>query len=63
MVLHAEACWGGLPMRVQKTNIYNLETGEFVTYTRHFQKKLWREQSSGLVLGGKIRAIKIVFEI
>ena len=31
MVLHPEACWGGLPMHAQKTNIYNLETGEFAS--------------------------------
>ena len=37
MVLHPEACWGGLPTSVQKTNI--LETGKSVTYTRHFQEK------------------------
>ena len=37
MVLHLEACWGGFPTSVQKTNI--LETGKFVTYTRHFQEK------------------------
>ena len=29
MVLHVKVCWVGLPPRVQKTNIYNLETGEF----------------------------------
>jgi len=39
MVLHPEACWGGLPTRVQKTKIYNQEIDEFVTDTRHFQKK------------------------
>ena len=37
MVLHPEACWGGLPTSIQKTNI--LETVKFVTYTRHFQEK------------------------
>ena len=25
MVLHPEACWGGLPTRVQKTKIYPRE--------------------------------------
>ena len=39
MVLHPEACWLGLPTRVQKKKIYNLETGEFVANTRHFQTK------------------------
>ena len=38
-MLHPEACWGGLPARIQTTNIYNLETGKFVTNTRHFQNK------------------------
>ena len=40
MVLQPEAGWGGLPTRVQKTKIYNLETGKFVTDTRHFQKSV-----------------------
>ena len=38
MVLHPEACWGGLPTHVQKTKIYNLETGEFAS-TPSFSKK------------------------
>ena len=28
-MLHPELCWVGLPMHIQKTNIYNLETGEY----------------------------------
>jgi hypothetical protein len=31
MVFHPEAGWGGLPTRVQKTKIYNLETDEFAS--------------------------------
>jgi hypothetical protein len=38
MVLHPEASWGGLPTVVQKTKIYNLETGEFAS-TPPFKKK------------------------
>jgi hypothetical protein len=38
MVLLAEAGWGGLPTRVQKTKIYNLETDEFAS-TPPFSKK------------------------
>jgi hypothetical protein len=38
MVLHPEACWGGLPTHVKKTKIYNLETGEFAS-TPPFSKK------------------------
>ena len=38
MVLHPEACWGGLPTHVQKTKIYNIETGEFAS-TPPFSKK------------------------
>jgi hypothetical protein len=38
MVLHPEACWGGLPTRIQKTKIYNLEIGEFAS-TPPFKKK------------------------
>ena len=68
MVLHPEACWGGLPTRVQKTKIYNLETGEYITNTGHFQKKafggsylaphfgretIWREHYKK-TFGGKI---------
>jgi hypothetical protein len=63
MVLHPEACWGGLPTRVQKTKIYNLETDEFVTDTRHFQKSIWRELSCSTSLRGKFRAVRIYFEI
>ncbi len=38
MVFHPEAGWGGLPTRVQKTKIYNLETDEFAS-TPPFSKK------------------------
>ena len=60
MVLHLEACWGGLPTWVQKKN-YNIETGKKVTYTRNFQKLrstggyFWRELSTGVTFGGKIK--------
>ncbi len=59
MVFHAEAGWGGLPTRVQKTKIY-LETDEFastppfskkhlagviscITFGGNFSKTIWRE--------------------
>jgi hypothetical protein len=54
MVLHPEACWGGLPTRVQKTKIYHLENRKSVTNTCHFQKSIWQELSRGLLLGGKL---------
>ncbi len=47
MVFHPEAGWGGLPTRVQKTKIYNLETDEFAS-TPPFSKK---------TLGGRYLAV------
>ena len=38
MVFHLEAGWGGLPTRVQKTKIYNLETGKYSS-TPQLKKK------------------------
>ncbi len=65
MVFHPEAGWGGLPTRVQKTKIYNLETDEFVTDTRHFQKSIWREHFAGLFRAGSLELFKLTlkFEI
>jgi hypothetical protein len=51
MVLHPEACWGGLPTRVQKTKIYNLETGEFAS-TPPFSKKHLAGAISQYTFGG-----------
>jgi hypothetical protein len=53
MVLHPEACWGGLPTRVQKTKIYNLETDEFAS-TPPFSKKAFGGSISQVTFGGKI---------
>ena len=53
-MLHPEACWVGLQTLVKKTNIYNLETSKFVTYTRHFQKKHLAGVILGVTFGGNV---------
>ena len=61
MVFHPEACWGRLPTRVQKTKIYNLETGEYSSIPP-FQKKHLAGAFWGSSLRGKLRAVKINFK-
>jgi hypothetical protein len=51
MVMLAEAGWGGLPTRVQKTKIY-LETDEFAS-TPPFSKKHLAGVISWFLFGGK----------
>ena len=52
MVFHVEACWGGLPTRVQKTKIYNLETGEFASTPPFSKKAFGRSYPVGQVCVG-----------
>ena len=52
MVLHPEACWGGLPTRIQKTNIYILEIGEFTSTPPFSRKAFGRSYLVGQVCAG-----------
>jgi hypothetical protein len=57
MVFHPEAGWGGLPTRVQKTKIYNLETNTSLLAPRHFQKKHLTGAISRFVLAGTFQKL------
>jgi hypothetical protein len=58
MVFHPEAGWGGLPTRVQKTKIYNLETDEFAS-TPPFSKKHLAGAILQYILAGELEFLKI----
>ena len=59
MVFHPAEGWGGLPTRVQKTKIYNLENREYVTYTCHLKKTHFVGAILHLTFGRKLFGRKL----
>jgi len=62
MVLHPKACWGGLPTRVQKTNIYNLETGEFASTPPFSKKTFGGSYLACQICAGRLELLKLIFK-